>query len=108
MNRKQIAALFAVLCFSLCFAAVGFAKGGAAAGKVKPAGVGRVSGTVTAIDKNKVTIVDSTGAIVSKTISNTTVGANVVKGVVGIAIGDAVDINGSNIKLAAPVPAAAP
>lgn len=100
MKTKQIIAIVVVLLFALSFASISYAKGAAKAAKAAA-----LKGVVTAVVGNEVTIVDAAGVSVTKTITTTQItdaatGAKTkVPGVVGIAVGQGVEIKGTVINL---------
>lgn len=96
MKTKQIIALAALALFTLSVVSISFAGGP----KVAP-----LLGVVTAIDGSKVTIVDAAGVSVTKVIKQTqiidaaTVAKKKVPGIVGISVGDNVEIKKDTINL---------
>lgn len=107
MNTKRMVVILTVVLFVVSLMGISYAKvvtGPAGKAKVE------VSGTVTVIKGDRVTTVDAaTGAAVTTRVTSTrTGGKNVVKGVVGINVGDPVTITNGVISFGLPAPKAAP
>lgn len=107
MKTKRVLVGLIVMVFVVGLMGIGHAK--VVTGPTGKAKV-EVSGTVVQIKGDRVTTVDAaTGAsVVTRVTSTRTGGTSVVKGVVGIKVGDPVTITNGVISFGLPAPKAAP